>query len=293
MKGKIVKYIPFLILGIPCCISMIWAGILFGKYPALNYYDYLPPVMGRHLSIVTLLVSLVLYLFLYRKYRKKILFHVFFISSAGIMSFLYFSVFPRFTTPLPSWGGYNGVFNLVNRIHRVRKDMRILGRALEDYHKDHGAYPPWDIGEKGENWFVRDGLTFSENIPPTPTFKLGVMTTPINYLEKYRMDTRPADPFADHMGFSYCYYSDRRGYILFSWGPDVDESSPDEWDLAADVQKVFHSDVKQPSLELLTGKSSRAKGEAYSYDPSNGLISPGDIWYVRLADDESGVYSLR
>ena len=88
MKGKIVKYIPYIIVGIPCCVSMIWAGILLGKYPALNYEDYLLPVMGRRLSIFTLIISLVLYLLFYRKYRKKIRFHVFFITSACIMSFL-------------------------------------------------------------------------------------------------------------------------------------------------------------------------------------------------------------
>jgi hypothetical protein len=60
MKGQTGRYIPYIFVGIPCCVSMIWAGILLGKYPALNYEDYLLPVMGRRLSILTIIICLVL-----------------------------------------------------------------------------------------------------------------------------------------------------------------------------------------------------------------------------------------
>ena len=68
---------------------------------------------------------------------------------------------------------------------------------------------------------------------------------------------------------------------MWSWGPDRDESEREQWDLAADVEKVYHSGIAQPTLTLLTGTSSALANEAYSYDVINGTVSPGDIWRVK------------
>jgi len=286
MKPKIIKYIPYIIVGIPCCVCLTLAFMLALKYPALKYQDYILPVLGYYLSIVTIIICLVLYIVFLLKHQRKIRFHLFFIISACILFCMYF-FFPRF---LPKFS-YGHVFHLVRKLDNVRNDMRYLSLILEDYYIDHGAYPPWDVGENGENWWASRhsswALGSSLHVNHPPTFKLGILTTPVKY------GGMPFDMFADTKGFSYCYYSDGKGYIMFSWGPDVDEHSPDEWDLATDVQKVFRSDIRQPSQELLTGRSSKLKCGAYTYDPSNGLLSPGDIWYVRMAGDKSGAFSLR
>jgi hypothetical protein len=169
-----------------------------------------------------------------------------------------------------------------SRVSRVKVDMRTMATAIESYYVDNCLYPAMIKGEGGANSFAGKNagvykiLTFRvwKNQAEKETFK--TLTTPINYLESYS-----PDPFAISRGATYGYYHDANGWILWSWGPDVDENKPDQWDLAADVEKVYYSAIRQPSLELLCGTSSAPAHHAYTYDPTNGTVSPGDIWRVK------------
>jgi hypothetical protein len=72
------------------------------------------------------------------------------------------------------------------------------------------------------------------------------------------------DPFAPDNGAVDSYYCDGGGWILISAGPDGD------YDI--DPQKLYNSSVPQPSTELLSR----------SYDPTNGTVSDGDIFRVKM-----------
>ena len=171
---------------------------------------------------------------------------------------------------LPNFGTF-GCFRY--NIAKVKSDLKYLANAVERFHKDNHKYPPWARGKDGVNAFASpDSGAYKRH-----TFALNAsLTTPIQYIKSY-----PDDPFSDTKGATYGYYTDGNGFIIYSWGPNTDENSRDGWDLEVDVEKVYDSKIPQPSFTLLTGKSSAPNGGAYTYDPSNGTVSEGDIYRVK------------
>lgn len=63
------------------------------------------------------------------------------------------------------------------------------------------------------------------------------------------------------------------GWVLVSAGPDGDYDIAGEWD-------VYDPSQPQPSARLLGGTN--RSGSAITYDPTNGTISDGDIWHVKM-----------
>lgn len=169
-----------------------------------------------------------------------------------------------------------------SQVARARADMRSIATGLEAYFIDNKCYPAWGVGEEGANSFGGPGT----GVYDIPTFRIwknanewgtfSILTTPISYLVSYYRD-----PFADTEGATFGYYSDWEGWIMWSWGSDRDEFEREQWDLAPDVKKVYASEDAQPTLTLLTGTSSAPAHEAYTYDPTNGTVSPGDVWRVK------------
>lgn len=123
-----------------------------------------------------------------------------------------------------------------------------------------------------------------------------MLTTPISYLTKLM-----PDPFADSLNVTYGYYSTARGYIIYSFGPDRDEI-PTTTGLVGDIdhaieatdlpniingepELLYNPDVSNPTLTLLCGPDSAwatARGAgAFTYDPTNGQTSQGDVWRVK------------
>ena len=183
-----------------------------------------------------------------------------------VLAILFFGFVSVFI--IPRFDGF-GSFAYYNA--RIRADFKYLAKALERYHNDNHKYPPWARGEEGVNGFAGGGGAYQMH-----TFAKNALTSPIKYIESY-----PCDPFSDTKGATYGYYTDGGGFILYSWGTDTDEGDAKSWDLEADVEKVYNSKIAQPSFTLLTGKSSAPKGGAYTYDPSNGTVSQGDIYWVK------------
>jgi len=155
----------------------------------------------------------------------------------------------------------------------VQVDQRSLATALEAYYVDNSAYPAWSRGALGVKGFLTPGHP-SYNVP---TFRVWAtkaefntfttLTTPLAYLTDYFSDLFVPDV----NGVSFSYYSDDNGWILISPGPDgiYDIDPPD----------IYDSSVSQPSFKLLTGTNSQ--GMAFTYDPTNGAISPGDVYRVK------------
>lgn len=170
-----------------------------------------------------------------------------------------------------------------SKASRVRTDLRTIAMALEAYYRDHNSYPAYATGQAAANSFAGSQAgayhihTFRIWRDQSEVGKFATLTTPVGYLSHYL-----PDPFAWTRGASYGYYSDGTGYILYSWGPDMDERLNHSWDLEPDVEMVYKSTISQPSPTLLAGTSSSPAHEAYTYDPTNGTYnSPGDIWRVR------------
>jgi len=151
------------------------------------------------------------------------------------------------------------------KLKRVKADMRSMATGLESYFVDCSSYPSWVPGS--------DPLAFNK-APATrnmPSLRLGVnihgavvpitLTTPIAYLTRYSEDpfqVAPTDPQP-----TFVYYADINGWVLISPGPDGD------YDI--DPEQDYQSNIRQPSEPILFE----------AYDPTNGLMSDGDIFRVK------------
>jgi hypothetical protein len=168
-----------------------------------------------------------------------------------------------------------------SKVSQARSDMRAIATALEAYFVDNMHYPAWAKGDQGANAFAGPHAgayhihTFRIWRDEGERGIFRTLTTPIPYLPSYLRD-----PFASTRGAYYGYYCDLNGWVLYSWGPDMDENQRNKWDLEPDVETAYRSVFAQPTLTLLAGTSSLS-GEAYTYDPTNGTISPGDIYRVK------------
>ncbi len=152
-----------------------------------------------------------------------------------------------------------------SKVSRVKTDLRSLATGLECYYVDNSSYPAWSAGEEGANRqaLVDTGAfhipTFRVWTQPWQVRSFCQLTTPVAYMTSYLID-----PFADAPGATYSYYSVGNGWILFSPGPDK------KYDI--DPTEDYDPSISQPS-PLLAGKQ---------YDPTNGTVSRGDIFRVKM-----------
>lgn len=151
---------------------------------------------------------------------------------------------------------------------RFRSEARSMQTALETYYLDHQCWPASRpiVGsiELGpiDRWRFRRaggwGLSLVE--PGRPG--LDGLTTPVAYMMSLVLD-----PLAPGGRIPYAYHVDGKGWIVFSPGPDRD------YDIRNPAY-VYDGSIPQPSAQLLAGGP-------WTYDPTNGLSSNGDLWHVR------------
>lgn len=183
------------------------------------------------------------------------------------------------------------------KVSRVRSDLRSIATALESYFIDNNAYPAYTTDT---TMSVNASLTLGTGMAGTgyPTFRIRTnaasdlfqtLTTPLSYITSYF-----ADPFSLTRGVTFAYYTDTAGWILWSLGPDSDENNGGTA-IASDLgpqdayETVYTSAIAQPSISLIAGGSAGAPdgdangsaGNSYTYDPTNGTTSEGDVYRVR------------
>jgi type II secretory pathway pseudopilin PulG len=150
-----------------------------------------------------------------------------------------------------------------SKVSRVRSDMRSLATAIEAYYIDNNDYPPSTLDPtKAFRSLQSDGRRIPSFQITNPEYGGAILTTPIAYITWI-----PPDPFGDgEQIFGYHRAGDQRnqGWILFSRGPDGD------FDLGWDAY-----DPSNPESILILNKM-------YTYDPTNGTVSNGDIWRVKM-----------
>jgi prepilin-type N-terminal cleavage/methylation domain-containing protein len=195
------------------------------------------------------------------------------------------------------------------KVSRSHSDMRSLATALESYFVDNNTYPPmgWDIDTTPDDLKQAlnpncAGRTFRIRSGDDDDNRFHTLTTPVAYITSY-----PPDPFATTKGICFRYYNTNQGFILGTWGPDTDENAGGDlgWNqgdlrnrwtatdryLDADVETVYRTEYSQPSETLLVGTSDGTsyhsdaatagfKG-SFTYDPTNGTVSDGDVWRVK------------
>lgn len=205
------------------------------------------------------------------------------------------------------------------KVARVKADQRSLAVGLEAYYSENNRYPDWTSLTGSRNWTGADGMGHINAFAGRETGAASIhsfrvrtaspldeeqgaanrffmLTTPIAYISSIM-----PDPFADTKGASYGYYSLRAGYIIYSFGPDADEA-PNKLGQIGDIDhaledgslcdvvtgaltKAYDPNSAQPSITLRCGPTpswSDPRGSgAFTYDPTNGVRSEGDVWRVK------------
>lgn len=149
-------------------------------------------------------------------------------------------------------------------ISRERSDMHWMATGLEAYRADRNSYP----GTRPLSSFSHDlvGLanaggtsvtTFEPGVGPAPA--LAGLTTPVPYL--------PAifpDAFARERNLPFGYFPRPDGWVITSAGPDAGI-----YDI--DTERVGSAGILETIQMILP----------FTYDPTNGILSPGDVWRVK------------
>ena len=115
---------------------------------------------------------------------------------------------------------------------------------------------------------------------------MNTITTPIAFMTAY-----PADPFKDTKGATFNYAGSTNGtWLTYSPGPDTDQQGTYGCgQLSVKTGSYcFSETVINPAswvggfstagTILLTGPTPQTANGAYTYDPTNGTTSKGDIW---------------
>lgn len=149
---------------------------------------------------------------------------------------------------------------------RVRSNMRSLATAVETYYVEKGEHPAYAFSPD----LTADGLSGAKLTGrATSTFRVDVahLTTPIAYIDSYAGFT---DPYASVPGTPLRYQRRGNGWIIGSFGPDRDQATGGDlhWDRPL---VMYDPAAMDPTRKLLP----------FSYDPTNGTVSEGDLWRVK------------
>ena len=171
-----------------------------------------------------------------------------------------------------------------SKVARVQSDQRTLSTGIETYYVDNNTYPKYTKGGAlpDDMYHINAFAGPTSGAFEIPSFRLNnfndpgglnhTLTTPISYVT-----TIPRDPFASTKRASFGYYSDQSGWILISFGPDADEGDTPPGDLMDYAETVYFSSISQPSLTLIC---LGAGSGSFTYDPTNGTSSTGDLYRV-------------
>lgn len=150
-----------------------------------------------------------------------------------------------------------------SKVNSLRAKMRSVATALESYYVDWSSYPPTSDLDS----LTRDGAGGISNI-----YALKRLTTPIAYITSV-----PIDPFAETEGSPLLYFEPQRERDAelsgkgFLWCI---------WSVGPDGRSDIRSKADLTNLET----------NILAYDPTNGLLSAGDIacWNSQAAGIKVG-----
>lgn len=178
-----------------------------------------------------------------------------------------------------------------SRVARVQADQRTIAVAIESYYVDCSSYPAQASSFPSQaSYGVNDiqscptALTASCRYMPTFIHKRDqndntyTLTTPMSYMTSF-----VADPFASSKGATYSYSvggSYGQGWIMWSYGPDMDEYQSG----MSDIQIVQGAVRGQPAVDTLyynPGVQTTMLLINATYDATNGTSSSGDVYKIK------------
>jgi prepilin-type N-terminal cleavage/methylation domain-containing protein len=185
------------------------------------------------------------------------------------------------------------------KVARIQSDQRTYATALETYYIDNNSYPLFSRGAgtptagTGKNYNEMIGSLMSPPISPNPynaisSFALSNtaahsigLTSPVSYINTY-----VPDAFASMKQATFSYASGPAGYLVWSPGPDgndTNDATTGQTDLGGaggnNAEFLLAQGSSLPSQTLLTKGKNGAT--AYTYDPTNGTASQGDVYRTK------------
>lgn len=148
-----------------------------------------------------------------------------------------------------------------SRYLRVHSDLRAVARALEAYAMDYNSYPPWTLDPEKKVYFSggADMPTFQEYAQNRPA----TLRRPVTYITSYPLDAY----HVENTYGTFAYWAPKEGgWILVSPGPD--RRFDLDWPT---LQKAYDPTSPNPAAGLIP----------YTYDPTNGTESRGDVWMIK------------
>jgi prepilin-type N-terminal cleavage/methylation domain-containing protein len=145
-----------------------------------------------------------------------------------------------------------------SKVSRVKTDLRTIATGLEAYHTEHNRYPSSTLIH--------------------PYMRLIPLSTPVAYITSIPLDIfQPANqgPWYIRQRSNFAYgarpIEKENRYALASHGPDLRPNHE-----AIEFYPGYSEEIwENPSSGF----------DYIRYDPTNGSVSPGDIW--RLSDGDS------
>lgn len=171
------------------------------------------------------------------------------------------------------------------KVSRFKADIRSAGLAMESYMVDHNTYPPADgipVGVSGNAWIAPP-------VGPAEGFITRRLSTPISYISSLPIDIFPntdcpcaeygvpSRPHYSNDQFNRKWYSDPAEQFfvgrLHAGLPLQREPAFDEF--SRSVIWVIHSHGPDHDHDDFESE----QGYPTEYDPTNGAVSDGDIFY--------------
>ena len=150
---------------------------------------------------------------------------------------------------------------------RCLSDMKACQTALEMYAIDKGKVPPNSLGGAGNEWGLSKVLTtpiaYMSSIPKDPFFS--------------RKKTAAEDfyePYVDPLGQGKYFYQEKTNVYYENM---IDPKGPASWQ--------YRLQGRGPDTDFSSAENGFAnevdKPYTYGYDPSNGLVSDGNVAFPR------------
>jgi hypothetical protein len=197
---------------------------------------------------------------------------------------------------------HNGLMR--KKVVQVRADQKLLATAIESYYIDNMQYPSnildadksVDLGRIPKGGMATRTFRMHLN---KPMAQPSTLTSPIAYIQEY-----PKDPFSHDAEYTHRYSNSHRGWVVGSFGPDQDHLTGGDipWFLPDvvlqsnnpenpmyGIEPIVKRYLDEPEQTLPGGwlqayanfPTLTHSAGAFSYDPTNGTISDGDIWRLR------------
>jgi prepilin-type N-terminal cleavage/methylation domain-containing protein len=157
------------------------------------------------------------------------------------------------------------------KVSRAKGEIKTVAGAIESYHVDNSAYPPYHYVNAPE--FYLGG--WADSVGDVQPFNgANPITTPIAYIT-----VMPNDPFSTKHDFQF---PERQNYEYANWEQAIAISG---WPVFIEAMDKFG-----PYRIHSLGPDQFGPNTGIPYDPTNGSISIGDIFYTPKAGFDTYIH---